>query len=72
MKVVEAPVPIQAHVRDHELWHCVCSCNDVIALCGLDVSDHPWGTKQAAESLCVVCNALEAHGPCPICGGVPR
>lgn len=47
------------------LDHIVC-CDDDVALCGLNVADHEWGTGDP-QPTCVVCRELQGK-PCRICG----
>ena len=59
------PAPATTGPGD-DLDHVVCDCDDDTALCGADVSAHPWGAGDPVLP-CVVCLGL-VDLACPRCG----
>lgn len=53
--------------HDDDLHHVTC-CDDDIAMCGLDVTDVPWGDGEG-EVLCPLCAIAEEEDlACPVPG----
>lgn len=66
--VISAPV-VDRVDHDDELSHVLCECNDRLALCGLDVSDHHACPDDGSCGCapCIVCEDL-IDAPCRLCG----
>lgn len=61
-----APEPAVADAGcGDSVTHTVCDCTPDLALCGTDVTGHPWGDS-SAKTTCLVCLDLEAVD-CPRC-----
>lgn len=56
-------------VADLELVHVVCCRDENLALCGTDVSGHPW--RQCRPEDCVVCADMGRNRACPRQGSCP-
>lgn len=63
MSTQTLPAPNSTRGANADLMHLVCgwSCNDDLALCGLDVTNEPWGEDEA--NVCLVCDEID-RGPC--------
>ena len=63
-----APAPVNTSGDDTDHLYC---CNPDVALCGLDISNHPF-MKVDPRRLCPLCALAETEGPpCPVQGCQP-
>jgi len=58
-----AELPTKIGVDDIEVWHLVCCCNEDLALCGEDLTGHPFGHSDVP---CPICHDVDTT--CPRCG----
>lgn len=63
--------PVTPLDEDADRHHIVC-CDDDIAICGQDVSQHAWSDGKGTAQ-CQTCRRMERDGePCPVPGCDPK
>ena len=73
MTTLTDPLVITYGTNDDGDWCHLTCCDDNLAMCGLDVTDHEQISDDENVTECPYCAAVrDAHRPCPVTGCTPQ